>query len=58
VAGAVPKGSTELAPDPSGPNNVPGTPTPAPPTVHDQPPTTRAGKRSVLVSRHERDGAN
>jgi hypothetical protein len=27
----------ERAPDPSGPNNVPGTPTPTPPTVHDHP---------------------
>jgi hypothetical protein len=35
----------------------------APPPPHRPrsttgPPTTRAGKRSVLVSRHERDGAN
>ena len=35
----------ELAPDPSGPNNVPGTGHPPPPTVHDHP--RRTGRAST-----------
>jgi len=47
---------SELAPDPSGPNNVPGADHPPPPTVHDHPHPKRGGP--VLVSRHKVHGAN
>ncbi len=51
VAATVMKAS-KLAPDPSGPNNVPGTAHPRPGPRSTTTPTRRA-RRSVLVSRHE-----